>query len=170
MRNSVALACLLSCINNPVPDERTLRAEELETWTHGLWIVVEPRRGEPFGGELLSADDDGVAVLAGGRAVRVHLADVEKMTIAAYRTHEGRVALWGAAGTLSTVTHGMYLLLSAPVWVVTSLVTPVVIHDRPVMQWPRESIDKLRPFARFPQGMPPGWSPELDRPAPWPKR
>lgn len=170
MRSSIALACLVGCINNPVPDQRTLRAEELETWTHGLWIVVEPHRGEPFGGELLAVDGDGVTVLADGRAVRVGLAEAEKMTVAAYRSHEGGVAVWGAAGTLSTLSHGKFLLLSAPAWALTWLITQAVIHDRPVMQWPRESLDKLRPFARFPQGMPQGWSPAPDRPPPWPTR
>jgi len=168
MRSSAALVCLLGCINNPVPDQRTLRAEDLPTWTHGLWIVVEPHRGEPFGGELLSADVQGVAVLVGGQVVRASLVEAEKMTVTAYRTHLGGVAAWGAVGTLSTLSHGKFLLASVPVWALTWFITQGVIHDRPVMQWPREPIDKLRPYARFPQGMPRGWSPAADRPPPWP--
>ena len=168
MRNSALLVFCFGCINNPVPDERTLRPEDLQTWTHGLWAVVEPYRGQPFGGELLAVEPDAVTVLAGGQALRVGLGDLERVTLAAYKDAVTGIPVWGVLGTLSTLSHGKFLLLSAPAWLLTWIITQARVHDRPVMQWPREPIDALRPYARFPQGIPRGWSPAGDRPPPWP--
>jgi hypothetical protein len=161
MRSSaiVMLAMAAGCMRNPVPDERILEAEQLPRWTRGLWAVAEPVGSDPIDGELVAADKDGVVLLTERGVARLALADCERVTVAAYRTYDSVPGIWSLFGLASTVSHGGFLLISAPVWALTGSITLVNMHNHPIYRYPDERIESLARFARFPQGLPPGWTP-----------
>jgi len=66
------------------------------------------------------------------------------------------------AGSLSTASHGVYLLFTLPIWLITtagaSYAHSAAGYVRADYQKPLAAeIDKIRKWARFPQGLPPGY-------------
>ena len=61
-------------------------------------------------------------------------------------------------GTLSTVSHGFFLVFSAPVWIITSTVIWNNQTKTAVERYPDDfewiTLDAMRVYARFPQGLP----------------
>ncbi|HKA90678.1 MAG TPA: hypothetical protein VKE22_23615 [Haliangiales bacterium] len=153
------LVWLMACTHNPVPDERILDAEQVPTWTRGLWVVVEPFSGNPVEGELVEASGQGVTVLIGQSLVRFRPPDCQRVTVAVFRTRESVPVIWTIAGTLSTLSHGGFLLISAPVWQIVGNTTVVLMHNRPIHQYPDDPLQDFARFARFPQGMPADFTP-----------
>jgi hypothetical protein len=134
----------------------------------GGWIVVERLDGpEQLRGELISIEADSLLVLDDLVLVSLPLACVSKADLTGYAASSG-IASWTVLGTLSTASHGFLLLLSAPVWLVAGISASAAETHAPHFKHPPSSWEALRPFARFPQGMPPGLSrtslrPKVDR-------
>ena len=81
-------------------------------------------------------------------------------------SNQGWVTLaWTVAGGLSTISHGFFLIVTAPAWAaVGGTVTAIEFSKGKVRAVPREGL-RLHEFARFPAGMPPGWR-DAPRPPP----
>ncbi|MDQ3213444.1 MAG: hypothetical protein M3Q85_12270 [Acidobacteriota bacterium] len=155
------IACLLSgCANNPAPRAWRLAPAEAQRTARGGWIVLEPLKssgGDPTGeprieGELIAADGDVFHILTAS-GLRSVLRDLpHRITVVGYRTASGALAGWAAAGAASTLSHGVYLIFTAPMWIISGFVAAHregragVFHDD----------DVARLFARFPQGVPAG--------------
>ncbi len=126
---------------------------------------------ERYFGELIDCDRDGVYLRVHTHVERawvrvawdeVHLLEVERPSL-------GPAMLgWTIGGALSTITHGFWLVISGAVWAVAGGISTAVSWN------PRHTLhncDDARRFARFPQGMPPGFAvrfgphPESERPA-----
>lgn len=127
----------------------------------GAWAVVttvgsSTQPPQNTQGELLSVNDGQVRVLterglvsvATGRLVRVRLQTFEPRT--------GSAALGLLLGTLSTASHGAYLIFSAPAWLLTGSVSIGAETRSAILEHPPEPLVRLGAFARFPQGYPPG--------------
>ena len=111
-------------------------------------------------GELLGCDASAIYVRINlpeeSEAYRRYdLTRVSRLTV--FRAGSaGGLAAWTVAGTLSTATHGVFLVLSAPLWMIIGSATTAAtanqraleIHDR--MSFCRAA----RPYARFPGGLP----------------
>ena len=64
--------------------------------------------------------------------------------------------LWTAGGIVSTISHGFFLIISAPVWLVTGIPTTILesSRDRYEAEYPDEIYwNEVKKFARFPQGV-----------------
>ncbi len=122
--------------------------------------MVEPFSGNPVDGELVEAGRDGVTLLTDRRSVvRFQRSDCERVTVAAYRTYDSVPQWWTGLGMASTLSHGGFLIISAPVWLITGGATLVFMHNRPIHRYPDDPLESLAAFARFPQGIPPGFTP-----------
>ena len=69
------------------------------------------------------------------------------------------MALWTVAGTLSTASHGVALLLSAPAWIIGGSVATTKVSHAPLITYPSRPWSDLARYARFPQGLPIGLDP-----------
>lgn len=126
---------------------------------------------ERYFGELIDCDRDAVYVRVHTNVERawarlawsdVHLLEVERSSL-------GPAMLgWTIGGAFSTITHGYLLVISGAVWAIAGGISTAVSWN------PRQILlncDDARRFARFPQGMPPGFvtrfgaRPEAERPA-----
>jgi hypothetical protein len=82
-------------------------------------------------------------------------ASVHRITLVGYGTPVGALDVWAVAGGISTLSHGGFLLFTAPMWVIGGIVATRtekgagMFHDD----------DLARRFARFPQGLPPAFDP-----------
>lgn len=167
------------CAASQAPHGWLPYAQEAQAEGYGGWIEVEPRdvmQHEPLRGELLAISDDSVLVLAAQGVRACALADVRQARLEAFDNRSGDTARMTLAGTLTSVSTGLGLIVVAPLWIVVgSISTAVLSHQGTVMvRAPRvaaiaDSIAAggrtitghyswrdLRLFARFPQGLPAG--------------
>jgi hypothetical protein len=106
-------------------------------------------------GELIAATSDSLFVLSLRDSLHVVARSaVNELKLTGYDSNWGYLSIWTFLGTLSTASHGAFLILSAPVWIIGGSVATASQSRRPIYTNP--PLDVLQQFARFPQGMPPG--------------
>jgi hypothetical protein len=158
----LATACLAlaaaGCARTPAPSGAVLRPAQAVADPYGAWVHVE-RHGQagPVAGELLAVDRDTVFVLTGEGAVRgIPVDSVREATIAWYRHQAGDLALWTMVGTLSTISNGWFLILTAPTWLITGSAATAAETRAPLVRVPaRTDWMTARMYARYPAGLPP---------------
>ena len=158
----VIVALMPGCAGNPTPELWRPSAVQAQRVTRGGWVVVEPPSpGVPsdvasVAGELIAIDDTSIYVLTAGGLRSVARSSPHRLTVVAYATPGGSLTAWAIAGGVSTLSHGGFLVFTAPMWAVAG--TWAVLSERGAGKVHDE--DRARPFARFPQGLPPGFDPQ----------
>jgi hypothetical protein len=169
MRRAEAIALLFvaACATNTAPQNFLPTPEEAQDIAAGGWMELDlaaPKgvQGERVEGELLavSADSAWVMTAQGGRAIATTAVRTGKLT--GYRAAHGAVSGYTALGVLSTLSNGVVLIVTAPLWIIVG--TTAASHESFAAQrlvpgpgttgltW-----ERLALFARFPQGMPAQW-------------
>jgi hypothetical protein len=151
----VALA-LGACLTNP--DPRKPSVEMMQKRSFGGWIVVVQRDGGMHAGELISVDSGVVRVLGPRGMSVVPMPVIASASLYQYE-YEGGLGAWGLLGGLSTISHGFILILSFPIWMISTGVTAGAESRHIRMEYPDRSWAALGKWARFPQGMPMGMDP-----------
>lgn len=161
------LAAAAGCYQSSAPPRWLPLPADAQRDAFGSWIAVQgqPKTAPLVQGELIAIDTDTIHVLADGRLVSLARAALCCAELTAYRTDLSELQLWSVLGIISTATHGFVLLLTAPMWAIAGIAAtssashaPRIISTDPVV---------LRPFARFPQGIPPGLDRTTLRSKPW---
>ena len=161
---AVAVACVPGCAGNPAPREWRPPAAVAQRSSHGGWIIIEVvaasgarSAGRRFvEGELIAIDETAFHVLTTAGLQAVPRTMEHRITLVGYGTPVGALDIWAVAGGISTLSHGAYLLFTAPMWTIGGIVATRkekgagMLHDD----------DLARRFARFPQGLPPGFDPK----------
>lgn len=161
---AAALGCVSGCAGNPVPREWRPPAAVAQRSSRGGWITIEAvaasgvrSTGRPLAeGELIAIDEAAFHVLTTAGLQAVPRTIGHRITLVSYGTPGGTLALWAVAGGFSTLSHGRFLLLTAPMWAIAGIAATLtekragMLHDD----------DLARRFARFPQGLPPGFDPK----------
>ncbi|MBL0214453.1 MAG: hypothetical protein IPQ07_11255 [Myxococcales bacterium] len=152
-----ALAGAIGCVDNPDPRHPTIQKMEREGF--GAFIVITTQAGQEISGELISVESNVIRVLrfgpVRGALTWVATTDVRSAQLFRYESESG-LGPWALLGTLSTITHGFFLILSAPVWILTGSLAAGAESRHVVMEFPESSWSEIGDWARFPQGMPPG--------------
>lgn len=167
-RELLPVLALAACISNPQPDDRT--PERAAKDGHGGTIVATTDGGDRIAGELMAIGPGPyVYVLVGNKLGAIPVRRIERAELFEYQSDWG-FGLWGLVGTLSTISHGFFLFLSAPVWMASSGIAAASESVAPHIVYPDDPLTEFRPWARFPQGLPAGVTGELlfkdDRPRP----
>ena len=176
---ALGLAALAGCAGNNAPAGFLASPDETARTAWGGWISLEfastPEPTDPrpaarvsrLEGELIAVGEDSVYVLAAGGVTAVSVASVRRATLTAYDSKAGELGAWTLVGTLSTLSHGVGLIISAPLWLATGITaTSEQSHKGRVSGTERRSWEDMRPFARFPQGLPPALDHAALRPRP----
>jgi hypothetical protein len=159
------LAGLSSCASSSAPSGFLGDAESEQTDTFGGWIEVdlEERTRGAIDGELIAVQRDTVFVLVGQstrpRLVGVSTAEIRDLKLRGYDPKSSRYATWAVLGTLTTPSHGMFLAVSLPLWIIVGTASAAVQSQSADYRVPEVSLAELRVHARFPSGIPEG----LDR-------
>src|SRR5262245_46028296 len=129
---ALLVASLPGCMLNMAPPKWLPTADEAAVY--GGWIRLEIEGRAPrtvVEGELLAVNEDSVWVLAheGTRAFSAR--SVRKGTLTAYDPKAGTLGNWTLVGTLSTASHGVVLLISAPVWILTGTIATAAQAHKP---------------------------------------
>lgn len=165
---ALAVVTVTGCSSTGAPRKWLPDAGDAQKQAFGGWITVHMSanpNGPHVQGELIAIQDDSVFVLAGDTLVIVPMSGVHSARVAAYDSHAGRLMTWTLLGALSTASHGVGAIISFPVWMVMGSISTVAQSSEPIQNLPANSFDEIRPaeswdamkpFARFPAGLPAG--------------
>ena len=156
MKNKIILTGLLAIIISSCTSPRYLpSSDKIDINQNGSYINIIPKTTANIDGELIAIDSNKIVVLseATNKCMTVQINDVERFTLQyAEPKHYG----WTIpVYTLATIGHGALLILTAPInLIVTASVTA---SGENAFQYSDKNMtyDKLKMFARFPQGIPP---------------
>jgi hypothetical protein len=134
-------------------------ANEVDRSPHGAWANLMLRGGGGLSGELLAVDDQALYLGLSPRLTRVPHQCVTVLQLAAFETPAMDVSAVGALGTFSTLSHGFFLIFTAPIWVATGGLSSYG-HSRSghlKFGLGEEPLPRASAWSRFPAGMPTGF-------------
>jgi len=148
------------CASTSAPDAWQPTAQTMQREAYGAWVDVrgparaDSARGSGVRGELVAASDDSLWVLPLDGSLRsVSRTAASRVRLITFDANWGYLAAWTTLGTLSTLSHGALLLISAPAWLIGGSMAARSQSFGPIFENP--DTDVLRRYARFPQGLPP---------------
>lgn len=157
----VVAAQALACASTTAPSGWLPTPSEAQSEAFGGWMSVEYRAGSRAAyaeGELIAVGPDTVFLLPAEGLIAIPMGAIRRATLTAYDAQSGGLAAWTLLGTVSTLSHGVGLIVSAPVWILTGSIATASASRAPRRQYrsEAEAWQEFRKFARFPQGLPPG--------------
>lgn len=155
-----AFAAVSGCASVQAPDGYLPDAAGTQWDVYGSWITVEYGNKDSTNfveGEFIGFQDSVVYILTESEPFTIRYEEVKSASLDVNTRQTNLFAAWTLLGTLSTASHGFYLILSAPLWLVTGITNTVsasydgrYAEDYPGVTW-WQSLSK---FSRFPQGIP----------------
>jgi hypothetical protein len=167
-------ATLAACATTSAPPHFLPEPEVAGREVHGGWLevtVANPAGGElRLDGELLAITADSVwltsrpdslAAANSGYVIARGAVRSAKLTWWSKEPGTGNLGLLTIAGTLSTISNGFILILTAPAWVLTGTIASATytFAPRTGLEPANPDAPDLRSLSRFPAGVPTG----LDR-------
>jgi hypothetical protein len=154
-----AILCLIlgGCARPDVPEGLSEPSEVLRD-SFGARVLVR-LDSSTARGELLAVEPDTLFLLYGDRFRALGRKDARevKVFLQEYPLSTGAVTSYTLLGTLSTISNGFGLVITAPLWLITGVATGIAAsadaNDGDYM-YPDEPWLGLAKFARFPQGLP----------------
>jgi len=147
---------MVRCATLSSPDGWLPKLNEAQSLAYGGWITVEhfdENQTKKTFGELIAAQEDNLIILGEEGIAKIPVEKIRKGKLEVFK--EKRVAgVWAVLGTLSTLSHGIGLLLTAPVWIISGIGFAVAESMTGLMEFQGPPPEEVRKFARFPQGLP----------------
>ncbi len=133
--------------------------EELPKDTRGGWIEVTYVGADAarlnVDGELLAIEGGRLYVAAAAGMTSVALDSVAEVRMTVYDADPGVAVGAGVAGVLVTpLVNGWFFVFTAPMWMFGGAGAAAARSRDPVLD-EKNAWDEFRPYARFPQGLPP---------------
>lgn len=155
-----------ACATNSAPDGLLPTPEEARTSSYGGWVELgfQGEQGvERIDGELIAVSSDSIWILPPTRSSPG--GENQGRTISADAVIDGQLTAWDArhgqvaggvlAGVLSTISNGVLLVFTAPIWIIGGSIAASHQSKLPQTRLPPTRWEDLTPFTRFPQGIPP---------------
>ena len=125
---------------------------------YGAWMVAIVNQSgtlTPVQGELITIHDDTVYILSQSQLNAMPVSAVEHAKLELHLQNALGYTLWSLAGGLSTLSHGFFLIFTAPMWVISGAVVSSNAANKPnIIHYPATGLDEFKKFSRFPQGLP----------------
>ena len=157
MKTKLILSGIIAVVLNSCTVPRYLpNVKDIDVNPYGSYIVIYQKTGVPVKGELLAIDNNKLIVLLSSFGVNNHISipvnDIRKFTL-----HYAQPKNYGWAipvYTIATLTHGFYAALTLPV----NLIVTISVAGVKAFTYNNKniSLQNIKMFARFPQGLPPG--------------
>ena len=124
--------------------------------SYGGWVSVRYHTGDSESevrGELIAIHSNQVLILNSDMLISIPVDSISDMKLTIYNADSKNIGVWTAVGTLSTLSHGVCLVLSAPTWIIGGLNATASTYSQAEMIYPAKPLDAFRAYARFPQGL-----------------
>lgn len=132
------------------------KAGELNSNTHGAYVMVSHKKVGSVKGELIAVDDKEMIVLSDDKKKcnRLSLAEIRrfKVVYAEPRHYGWTIPVF----TLATISHGAWAIFTMPFNLIYTISLTGSAENAFTYQKDDITYEKLRMFARFPQGIPSG--------------
>ena len=158
------LALLVTgCATTYAPDDWLPDTEDIPQNAHGGWITVVTQEVNSqsdeewmqYSGEFIALDEENAYVLYDSLYV-VPKNKIVNSTIELDQKSTGGYAIWVTLGSLSTLSHGYYGIITLPLWLLAGIPTAAgeSFRDMHEAEYPDEIYwNEVNKFSRFPQGV-----------------
>jgi len=135
------------------------KLEEVPYNPYGSFIEIKLKDGDTISGELIAVSNDSVFVYR-LRLMKFEVLDIREIDSAKIVIYRKRsyapIIKWGILGTLSTISHGCWLIITAPSWCLGTLIAlRIQAREQNVVGYPDKDFTYLARFARYHKGLPP---------------
>ncbi len=151
----MASAC---AIQHSSPDGFLPSSEKAQEDAFGAWIDVIYSDGgqhRQATGELIAVGPDSIWVKDATGGVVLPLGAQVSGRVVWYDSDPGKMVGAVLLGMVSTISNGYFLIFTAPLWLIGGSISVRIQGELPIVELPAVP-SQLSPYARFPQGMPPG--------------
>lgn len=155
MKIKIIITGLFAIIISSCTSPRYLpSSDKIDVNEYGSYISITRKKTSNIDGELIAIDSNKIIVLTENtkKCVTVPVNEVERFSLryAKPKNYEWTIPVY----TLSTITHGYYIILTAPVNLIVTISVTVAGKNAFKYSDKNMTYDKLKMFARFPQGIP----------------
>jgi hypothetical protein len=148
----LALAVASSgCRTSSAPLAAVTSVQRLPERVSGMWVRVTTSSGTVVNGELIAAMHDSLFVID-AELQTVPRDAIREVELTRYTPQYGPIAAWVLAGTASTLSHGFFLLFTAPAWLTSGIAAGAAESRRAILH--TTDFTELARYARFPGGLP----------------
>ena len=154
------LALIPGCATNSAPRGWLRQSEETQFMAFGGWIDVQhktatlQKRPQKMKGELIAIHTDSIFILTETGLLVLSKADISRAKVTAFNSNSSTTIGWTFLGTLSTLSHGLFLIFTAPAWILTGTIATIAQSRAPqIAKTKRNTWEALAKYARFPQGI-----------------
>ena len=159
IKNSLIILALslIGCASTSAPSGWLPSPANSASDVYGGWATVEidsADKRQDIQGELIAVEFDTMYVLSRRGLHAVPKKYILNAKVAYFEGDYSGISAWTLLGTISTISHGFYLLITAPLWIVTGSLTAASVSHNQVVEYPDHSWDELKMYSRFPQGLP----------------
>jgi len=149
-----------ACTSNPAPDGWLPDAKNVPANPFGAWIeldIGDSEQERQVSGEFLAVQSDSLFVLNADRYHAYSISEISHARVAWYDSGYSTLALWTGGGSLLSLSHGAFGVISLPLWILVGSLATATQSNSPFAEYvPGESgPESLRMYARFPHGIPP---------------
>jgi hypothetical protein len=156
MKIKIFITGLIALIISSCSSPRYLpTSDKIDVNEYGSHIIINRKNSSKIDGELIAIDSNKIIVLTEGygECVIVSITDVQSFQLRyAKPKHYG----WTIpVYTLSTITHGYFAYITAPISLIVTICVTSSGESSFKLSEKNITYNKLKMFARFPQGIPP---------------
>lgn len=165
----LTISFLAGCASSSAPEGWLPQAQTMRTQAYGGWIEVHRGDTSFVFGELINVKADSLLVLGTSNVEAlkrdetstplpvlhgIPRSQIEGARLFQYDSNWRKMALWSTVGFLSTASHGVGLILSAPLWLIFGSASTSRQSHSPLIEYPEQEWNAFVPFARYPQTLP----------------
>jgi len=160
---SIFYLLFTGCAASYAPDNWLPDTQDVPQNIYGGWITVitEPDSLNPdeqwiqYSGEFISYDESNIYLLYDS-LYQIPKSKIRISTLELDQKNATTYGVWVFLGTVSTISHGYYSAITAPLWLLAGIPTTVgeSVRDTYEENEPTEEYwQSINKFARFPQGV-----------------
>ncbi len=160
-------AILISgCATTYAPSDWLPNTDEIQKESFGGWMTLIVRPDSliaqdtylQYDGEFISSDENNVYLLADSLFI-IPKENISTGILEIDEKNSVEYGLWTFGGFIATISNGVYLIFTAPFWLITGIPATIGESNRDRYEYDEENTDSLyweniQKFARFPQGLP----------------
>jgi len=150
---------VVRCATTHAPGGWLASSSDMQTDAYGGWLELEyysaSKAKAQLSGELIAISADSIFI-ANEAFHAIALSSVKSARLVTYKSNAGGMGGLVFLGTVSTIYHGRFLILTAPMWIIGGSIVSACRSFEPIVDYPKQEWSRFVPFARYPQGLPSG--------------
>ena len=149
---------MAGCISLPGPKDWVPSIEEVQQDVYGAWTILElnsKSNKKPREGELIAVQQGTLYLLMENILQEIPIDQINKAILTSY-DDRGGISIWATLGIFSTISHGGFLIFSAPTWLISGIINSNAATTSGMHKFENNNLSNMNKYARFPQGIPEG--------------